>query len=559
MKGALTWSIALSLFLLMHPGFAQDVAADHEAEIYRSPLVVENPPFDMSKTGVEADMMKTQAQMAAAMARNLILPNRVKSKLLAISLSLDPKNKIGLETSRLLGHGVRPNPIRFENEVDWSNVAGGFVQAGYHVYEKSEGNPDAKILAGMMLDCAREMFPDNSDLVYTHNIFLQSNDPVPWETILGEGIKPDGTKVAAMGAAGEKAGLESQLKTKEASLKVLLPWQAPETIRAIVSPATKGSGLIGTNPSLISFRDTVAHLQPFLQTRYRDTFRNASFVLNLSPTFDQRHRDTLDLASILAIESMMLGDPIDPRFAVAGEFDFSTMKVSPVVSAMLRVQEAETAGLRYVAIPQGNEQAAMDLAVLGDWKVLCKVQIFGMTDLEPLWGLARTKRPGRYQASIDDFGKMQTALQKRSLTELSRDPRAHALLKHVLERTPNHLSAGAILAGFEKRVPATLSVDGSMQLVLQEVFELSQLTNANDHGPKPGVGAAPFASLAAKRERWANKVHPEVEAAVAEVAQFTSLCQKTAEADGASSNAIRQESFGRLMEFVKIWESGRNG
>ena len=423
------------------------------ANVYRVARLLEQPPFDLKNVGMEEKALKDMSTAAAMMACNLQLDPREKSRLVAISLAIDPKNEIALRANAQIGQGTSPQPLRFSSEVNWDGLAQSLATTGLSLYDQCADNPDAEKLCGLLLDCSRGMFSENRDLASTLEIYLEYYDPPIWHLIQGAGIGPGNATLPPLLPAN-KPGLQTLFQLTSAEVGMLPAKGSLIRMKARYLPDSEAKS------------DGMARIAKLMENRHRDWLSQGAIDTSGSS-------DSIEFATALAIESMVTGDSIDPRFAIAGQLG-DEGEIGPINSAIARLRTAAQAKTDVIAISPQNREALLDLAILGEAELISQLNVFTFDDFDNIWKLARsTKRARVFQSSIDAYGRLQNAMETRGFDQVMRDPRAKALLESLILQSPQHASAWAILKVIKDELPETLSFRGSVEQLEVALADIS--------------------------------------------------------------------------------------
>jgi hypothetical protein len=160
-------------------------------------------------------------------------------------------------------------------------------------------------------------------------------------------------------------------------------------------------------------------------------------------------------AFALLMLSTLEGFDIDPQCAVTGDIsvDWKVRKIGGVVA---KVRGAAMDKCLYAAIPQSNESAIADMAILYGHSSLWDIQTFSIATLQEAEAVAQKNRAPKLTEAMKLFADLQpqlTADEKGTL----KNPETRATLAHILELAPNHLSAKNLLAIIDGTNPKTLS------------------------------------------------------------------------------------------------------
>jgi hypothetical protein len=236
----------------------------------------------------------------------------------------------------------------------------------------------------------------------------------------------------------------------------------------------------------------------------------------------------------LLLLSTLEGFEIDPACAVTGDItvDWRVRKVGGV-TAKLRGATLERRAL--VAIPEDNEAAAADLAVLYGDAALWDVQIFSIHTLRDAVALARRDRAPKLAEAIKQFDELRPQLAKGGRPFLTK-PATREALKAVAELAPNHLSARYLLAMSEGKFQRTLSANATMYQLSVIFYPYIEFLKAD----KPDRAALPAQVTAVARRRLnalRPMAHKDILPVVADMSAFVEA------ADGLVAGRLSLDKF----------------
>ncbi len=157
--------------------------------------------------------------------------------------------------------------------------------------------------------------------------------------------------------------------------------------------------------------------------------------------------------------STLEGFDIDPKCAVTGDItvDWKVRKVGGVAA---KLHGATLDKCLYAVIPEGNELAFADMSHLYDNAALWNLHVFSIATLQDAIAVARKDRALNLTQAMQLFATLQSQLNAPPKSTLY-TPKTRATLKHILELTPNDLSAKYLLAISDGTASKTLSANGT--------------------------------------------------------------------------------------------------
>lgn len=502
-----------------------------------------NPPFDASQVVAEDRILTVLRSGATILSRNIIIPNRTRAQLVAVSLAIDPEHKPAYTTNLLLRQKEQPPPFNVKNlegePIDLNRIAQDLLAATYEVYGDvgNQKNKNALILVAMLYDICSTIYPSDPELKYSYEIFLENNKPAPWDQIL----KPsDGAAAAEKPANPELTmrrvavrGLE--MKRKKAEVK---------NLRLTLDMTSGFAGNVGEMSAthMENVRDTesvrrlrldhrekdraaggLEALATFMEIRHGDWIKDGVIEFGFLDEKLMRMDESIGLACALMVEELVTGDALDPKFSCSGALGANgSITISDAVIQKLR--GARTGACELAVLPNSNRYALADLALLGEAALVAEVQIFLVENFDQAWSVAKSERPAGIATSIAEFDQLRARFRSEGVMETIRSESGKAALRRILERTPNHGSAQLMLAAANGQLPKQLSLRGSMEELERQHRALTlNLNLPPDLGPKASHDLKFYQDLTAEFEKLNARVDPRAK-------EFSDALLKLAEA-----------------------------
>jgi len=195
-------------------------------------------------------------------------------------------------------------------------------------------------------------------------------------------------------------------------------------------------------------------------------------------------KDGPSAGAAYAILMRSFSDPfqIDPQFAMTGDISVEG-RILQVGGVYAKIRGAAAGRCTRVGIPLLNEAELTDAVVLNGPTSLTEIEVHGMETIEDAIALARTDKDERLQKAATAFAALGALVDKKLKTG---DKAATAEIQKttdaVLALVPRHLSAKLIDAWNNGRLPATLSLGGSLE-ESQVVFRKYLVTISTKEAP----------------------------------------------------------------------------
>lgn len=402
-------------------------------------------------------------------------------KMVGIALLVSPRNQSAVVLDVKLQRGAS-----LSSDADWppDKMATGLLTLGQRL---QGGTRDDKLLAGYFLSLAASLDPDNDDIVYAYTMYKQDYGDVDWAGLHGAnagnpaaGIPDQKHAERLVIEAGQQAATDqesSTFKRNQATISGLVvrdlgaklsgdvleivisiqPWHLPNVTR--LEFATP----VG-NEMNVSFDEAIS----LLRTRYPNLPGGKKMRVSFDDKYTPKDGGSAGLAFSLLGFSLLDGLDIDPNVAVTGDVTVD-WKVRPVSGIASKIEGAHKNGKPIVIIPAENVSAIEDMIILNGLEGLMRTQIFAVENVSQAIEIARRDRPGRLQNAIDEYAKLQQAIDAgRTPAVLLRNSAVREILTSVGAQAPEHITTRYVTQLLRGWSPEKLSLEGS----LSEVFAL---------------------------------------------------------------------------------------
>ncbi len=259
-----------------------------------------------------------------------------------------------------------------------------------------------------------------------------------------------------------------------------------------------------------------------LQVHYGAWPHGYSAQLSFENKYSPKDGPSAAVACALLLDGLIQGAKYDVDFAVTGDLN-SDLSVQPIGGVESKIGGATNRKCKVIAVPIGNKRAVEDMAAMGDYKALAGIQVFTIATLDEARALALAERLGDVEASINDFAK----LQKAGLASMN-SKESQAVLRAILERTPNHVSAEMILRAALRKAPTRLSLAGSFNAIDQTTAPFFE---AIERKEIKGLAGKEYQDAMVKLRRIRAKLDPRTVAYYTSVADFLVIVRRHGDKD----------------------------
>jgi hypothetical protein len=421
------------------------------------------PLFDTAALDLTGEQIAAILRDLNLIARNFpdtpVVTPRTRSRALGIALRLKPDDRAAVVANGQLARGVRPVPLTCEVTPTPHGTAARLHEAA-HPLVHSPSNATRQ-LALLLCDLAIELDPRlrRRTAPLTYLVRPDWHDPAPEipldaprtftlressVRILLPALQDGHLQTFAVTAAA----VPSQEKS---GLRVQLP--AP-LLEAMNHPKTGGELRAATGQHMTAVRAALR--------RRHDSWPEGwavSFNADATPAFVPQ----LFAGIALTLDSLLAGEPLDPRLTIAAGLD-ADGNPQPALPPAELLSAAALADSAALILPVTAAGEITDWLLLNPerWPLLFQVTLFTAADLPDLLNLARAARAPRLAQSLAAFDQLAVQLRAAAdpLTEI-RKPENVAALREITTWNPRHLSA-AVLLSVAVPAPATLSLRGSL-------------------------------------------------------------------------------------------------
>lgn len=219
-----------------------------------------------------------------------------------------------------------------------------------------------------------------------------------------------------------------------------------------------------TQPVGSDMQMSLQAVQRFMELRHQAVPRQNDFEIGFQEKYSGKDGPSAAVACALLLESVITGQTWDSRFAVTGDMN-QDGSVQPIGGVAAKIRGAANSDCNVVAIPIKNENALLDVLLIDGPNALCKTVVFGIDHFEEAAALAAAERPPMLKKALEEFMVMREVLLRdpRAQTAILRTPQAVERLQAILNKAPHCLSAKHLLLYAQGRMPASLSLSGSIQ------------------------------------------------------------------------------------------------
>lgn len=560
---------AITLFLSLAAAtsglFAQDTVGD--PYFYAD---VSAPPFDASKFVLDDEILTVLRNGTAILSRNIVIPNRLRAQMLAVALSIDPEHRLAYTTNLTLKQRQRPQPVEVtdpdtKEPIDINLIAEDLMEATYALYGNTDhtSNKDALVLVAMLYDVCHSLFPTNTELTYSRDIFLKSNKPAPWESILKLSPEP-----AAAGGLIAAPSVIPPPTMRPSGVKGLTLAKKQSGVNGLLIMEVDGGGMAGMASRMSATHlenvsdanagrrlrfnqevgqmmgETLPEIASFMEVRHGDWIKDGVIEFAFREKFVMKDGDSAGVACGLMIEGLVTGKELDPKFTCTGSLN-SDGSVQPIGGVVAKLRGARKAGCEIVSLPYANRFALSDITILGEAAVLAKMQVFIVEKFDEAWALAQAEREPEIQASIDEFAKLQDQFASAGVMQTIRSRAGQASLQRILDRTPNHASARLMLNVALGAMPNELSLNGSMEELFGKFMYLTTIIEAPPRLSPTGTSDLDdFENTVAALKKVGSRVEPRTRAFATALLQFAEAMEAQKRAGRVSPDSqLRRQSI----------------
>ncbi|MDD5262723.1 MAG: hypothetical protein PHD76_12835 [Methylacidiphilales bacterium] len=488
-------------------------------------------------------------------------------KALALASTIYPEDKQKVAVLQFqLAHNVTPQPVSSYNLKSETERMFALATTLSQSQKKFESR-----LANYLVELIAQADPLNEPAVTKFVSMPESNGPNDWSRI---GYTPAPTPPAAGNTATATATTsntivshpisssntpETPLLLHKSSISSLLITEAASgTLVGQVNDLIASVQKVNTDKTLeVSFNQEVGdEMKTSLQEAVRmieakipDRSVGFTATLGFEDKYTPKDGGSAGTACSLLILSLLQGTVLDEKAAVTGDIT-ADGKVRKIGGVAEKIGAAQAAKCTLVAIPDTNAPDIEDMLVMRPSDILTNIQIFSIKDIDQAKELACKDRSEPLKQSMELFQKLAESINSGHSISA---PDTREQLNKVLGLTPNHLSARFLLQKSLGRIPARMSLEGS----LREIFSASsyftpaifnknierdaspQMITVRKYSPEQYQGALD------KLNSLNFKVDPRVSNIQDAIYDFVNVWQKIAESNSSSKDTTLK---GKLLE-----------
>ena len=277
----------------------------------------------------------------------------------------------------------------------------------------------------------------------------------------------------------------------------------------------------------------------------------------------------LSAAAGILLESMASGVPLVDSSAAAGLLGFgSTLALGsePLAAALGQGAEGSKA-TRVMAVPAAAADQVVDMAALGEYQTLMKLQLLGCRRLDDAMAILAAEPRSEQARAVALFADIGRASERIAPDALLRNPLVRKRLVEVVELCPSHLSAAALLQVSKKgHAPLTASLSGSVwrlgQLESQVrgwvISHLSDNETAVSPVSNPGaVGSdQTCASALADLRLIRPRLHPDARRYADDLAELVEDLRDSLRRGGSAAAVRRAEGLRSALDSLSLEVAG---
>jgi len=200
----------------------------------------------------------------------------------------------------------------------------------------------------------------------------------------------------------------------------------------------------------------------FHALRHEGWPRGYRIELAFADKYSSKDGPSAAVACALLLESLVSGIVLSDDFAVTGDLN-ADGTVQPVGGVTAKLRAANKSELKVVAIPEGNRDSAVDLAISEGMEPFLGTQMISISSFDEALALARHDRNSMVKVAISNFEILSAEL--RANPGALGSPATLQTLMNIARVAPNHVSAKVLLALAQNRLPDRLSAAGSLEAV----------------------------------------------------------------------------------------------
>ncbi|NRB73298.1 MAG: hypothetical protein HRU46_02970 [Verrucomicrobiales bacterium] len=222
-----------------------------------------------------------------------------------------------------------------------------------------------------------------------------------------------------------------------------------------------------------SMQTALGEVVKFIELQHDGWPRGRKMEISFENKYNPKDGPSAAVACALLLESLIIGEALDPGFAVTGDMN-ADGSVQPIGGVEAKIRGATKDDCTHIAIPKNNITALYDTVLMDGIAPIMKIQAFSIATFEEALALARSEKPLSVEVALNEFSAIQDLYRKNpsGFAQTIRHPQVVEKLTKVIEASPNHISASLLLAYATGQGPKSLSLHGSFSFIDENAYQI---------------------------------------------------------------------------------------
>ena len=264
-------------------------------------------------------------------------------------------------------------------------------------------------------------------------------------------------------------------------------------------------------------------------------------TLGFEDKYTPKDGGSIGAACTLLLLSIVDNYEIDPVFAVTGDIN-ADGKIKAVGGIDAKIEGAFAGSAKAVMIPSENKTNLEEMVVMNQEKLLGKVQVFSISNIQEAQDLVRVDKPENIKKAMELFQQLQ---DKGSFPKEK--------LEEILQLAPNHLSARVFTQMADGSIPRKLSFKTSINRLIGSaapfvsILLLEKNRNMNiDRTDKFTIQDMPqhfFEATRSELDKISGKIDPRAQNLYFSITQLISAWEELQATQSKTSSASNRRNF----------------
>jgi len=333
------------------------------------------------------------------------------------------------------------------------------VMASLLAFGKATGNgPEDMKAAGFTYALGLMLDPANNACLVESEIITKRIGAPAWDKALVAYRReiPDGHTSSINGLVVMTAGGTTQVGQTS---RILLTYRRDGKPSITVKFLREGGGMM-----VVSMDEAVRYWD---RLRLTTPLPGGTIEISFEDKFTKKNGPSAGAAYAVLMRSFSDPFAVDPAWAMTGDVSVEG-RVLQIGDAFAKIRGALQGKCARVGIPAANEPELTDAVILNGPQTLAEIEVYSIETVDHAVALARTDRHPDVEKVTSIFAGLLPVVKKKleakdPKEKAAKSPEVQAATDKILAIAPRHLSAKLLDLWNNGKLPATLSLSGSLE------------------------------------------------------------------------------------------------